>query len=58
MINNFLAIMDVFDKWCHLLEGVQNETIVYLDHKNLKYFMTTRVLNQHQAWWALSLFQF
>jgi len=30
-----LAIMDAFEKWCHLLEGVQHEIIVYSNHKNL-----------------------
>jgi hypothetical protein len=31
----FLAIVDVFEEWCHLLEGVQHETIMYSNHKNL-----------------------
>jgi hypothetical protein len=55
-----LPIVDAFEEWHHLFEGVQHEIIVYLDHKNLKYFMTTHVSNQHQTWWALSLsgFQF
>jgi hypothetical protein len=52
----FLAIMDAFDEWQHLLEKIQHEIIVYSNHKNLQYFMTTRVLNQCQAQWALSLF--
>jgi hypothetical protein len=50
-----LAIMDAFEEWHHLLEKVQHE---YFDHKNLQYFMTTRVLNRHQVRWALSLSQF
>jgi hypothetical protein len=53
-----LTIVDAFEKWRHLLEKVQHEINVYLDHKNLQYFMITRVLNQCQAKWALSLFQF
>jgi len=53
-----LAIMDAFEEWHHLLEEVQHEIIMYFDHKNLQYFMTTRVLNQHQVRWALSLSQF
>jgi hypothetical protein len=40
-----LAIMDAFEEWCHLFEGAQHEIIMYLDHKNLQYFMTTGVLN-------------
>jgi hypothetical protein len=54
----FLAILDSFEKWCHLLEKAQHKIIMYLDHKNLQYFMTTCVLNRLQAWWALSLSQF
>jgi hypothetical protein len=30
-----LAIVDAFEKWCHLLEGVQHEITMHLDHKNL-----------------------
>jgi hypothetical protein len=41
-----------------LFEGVQHEITMYSDHKNLQYFMTTCVLNWHQAQWALSLSQF
>jgi hypothetical protein len=32
--------------------------IVYTDHKNLKYFMTTHVLNRRQANWNMSLSRF
>jgi len=53
-----LAIMDAFEECCHLFERVQHEINVYLDHKNLQYFMITCVLNQCQVEWALSLFQF
>jgi hypothetical protein len=53
-----LAIMGGFEEWHHLLEGAQHEIIMFPDHKNLQYFMTTCVLNQRQAQWALSLFQF
>ncbi len=28
-----LTIMDAFEEWCHLLEGVQHEIIVYSNHK-------------------------
>jgi hypothetical protein len=54
----FLAIVDVFEECCHLLEGVQHEIIMHSYHKNLQYFITTRVLNQCQTQWALSLSQF
>jgi hypothetical protein len=39
-----LAIMDIFKEWHHLLEGIQHEIIMYLDHKNLQYFMKACVL--------------
>jgi len=49
--NELLTIVDAFEEWYHLLEGVQHEIIVYLDHKNFQYFMITHVLNGHQARW-------
>jgi hypothetical protein len=58
MIKKNLAMVDAFEEWRHLFEGAQNEIIVYLNHKNLRYFMTIHVLNQHQVWWAFSLFRF
>jgi hypothetical protein len=33
-----LAIVDAFEEWRHLLEGVQHEIIVYSYHKNLLIF--------------------
>jgi len=30
-----LAIMDVFEEWCHLFKRVQHEIIVYSYHNNL-----------------------
>ncbi len=44
----FLAIVDAFEKWRHLLERVQHEIIVYFDHKILQYFMIACVLNRCQ----------
>jgi hypothetical protein len=58
MTKNILATMDAFEEWHHLLEGTQHDITVYLNHKNLQYFLITHVLNQCQAWWALSLFRF
>jgi hypothetical protein len=31
----FIAIVDAFEEWCHLLERVQHEIIMYSNHKNL-----------------------
>ena len=53
-----LAIMNSFQEWRHLLESATHQVTVYTDHKNLEYFMFTRVLNQHQARWNMSLSRF
>ena len=44
-----LAITDLFQEWCHYLEGASSPVIVYMDHKNLKYFISAYVLNHCQA---------
>jgi hypothetical protein len=31
----FLAIVDAFEEWCHLFEGAQHEIILYSYQKNL-----------------------
>jgi hypothetical protein len=54
----FLAIIDSFQEWRHFLEGVVHPITINTDYKNLKYFMFTRVLNQHQAHWSISLSRF
>jgi hypothetical protein len=41
----FFAIVDSFQKWKHFLEGAVHPITVYTDHKNLKYFLSVRVLN-------------
>jgi hypothetical protein len=53
-----LTTVDSFQKWRHFLEGAVHPIIVYTDHKNLEYFMSARVLNQHQACWSISLSRF
>ena len=53
-----LAIVDSFQEWCYLLEGATHQVTVYTDHKNLEYFMSTRVLNRRQARWNMSLSRF
>jgi hypothetical protein len=44
-----LTIIDAFEDWRHLFEGIQHTTTVYMDHKNLEYFMSARVLNRRQT---------
>jgi len=50
-----LAIIWALEEWRHFLEGLQHKFEVWTDHKNLKYFMTAKKLNQQQAWWFLYL---
>ncbi len=34
-VNKLLAIVDAFEKWHHLLKGLQHDMFVYFNHKNL-----------------------
>ena len=47
-----LAIFEVFKIWQHYLEGLAYSINIVTDHKNLKYFSTTKVLTQRQAQWS------
>ena len=53
-----LAIFEAFKIWQHYLEGPAYPINVVIDHKNLEYFFTTKVLIQRQVWWSKYLFQF
>ena len=53
-----LAISEAFSNWCHYLEGSAQPIDVIMDHKNLEYFSTTKLLTCHQACWAEFLCQF
>jgi hypothetical protein len=50
-----LAIVDCFKAWQWYLEGLLHIVQVFMDHKNLEYFMMTKVLNRRQAYWAQEL---
>jgi hypothetical protein len=50
-----LAIVDCFKTWRRYLEGSLHTVLVFTDHKNLEYFMMTKVLNRRQAHWAQEL---
>ena len=41
-----LAIFEAFKIWRHYLEGLAYPINVVMDHKNLEYFSTTKVLTQ------------
>lgn len=55
-----LAIIRCFEHWRYNLEGAQFPIKVLTDHRNLEYFMTTKLLNRRQARWSefLSRFDF
>jgi len=44
-----LAIFEAFKIWQHYLKGPVYPTDIVIDHKNLEYFSTTKVLTQRQA---------
>ena len=41
-----LTIFEAFKIWQHYLEGLAYPINVFIDHKNLEYFSTTKVLTQ------------
>ena len=53
-----LAVIRCLEAWRHYLEGAKLEFEIWIDHKNLQYFMTSQKLNQQQARWALYLSRF
>ena len=53
-----LAIFESFKLWHHYLEGTPTLIDVITDHKNLKYFSTTKILTRQQACWLKFLSQF
>ena len=44
-----LAIIRELEAWRHLLERAQSKFEIWIDHKNLKYFMKAQNLNRRQA---------
>ena len=53
-----LAIIRGLEAWRYLLEGTQFKFKIWMDHKNLEYFMKVQKLNRRQARWALYLSRF
>jgi len=55
-----MAIVRAFEEWRPHLEGLRHPIQVLSDHKNLEYFMSTKLLNHRQARWSefLSRFDF
>jgi len=50
-----LAIADAFKHWRRYCQGATHQVQVLLDHYNLEYFTTTKVLNRRQVRWAQEL---
>ena len=53
-----LAIIRGLKNWRHLLEGACFKFEIWMDHKNLEYFMKVQKLNRRQAQWILYLSRF
>jgi len=53
-----LTIIYALEEWRHFLEGARHPIEIWIDHKNLEYFMTAKKLNRRQACWSLYLAQF
>ena len=55
-----MAVVWAFEEWRAELESAVNPIKVLMDHKNLEYFMSNKLLNRRQACWAeyLSRFNF
>jgi hypothetical protein len=52
MTKKLLAIHEAFKVWHHHLEGSVHPIEVFTDHKNLDYFMSSKMLTHRQARWS------
>jgi len=50
-----LAIIHALEEWRHFLEGARHPIEIWIDYKNLEYFMMAKKLNRCQACWSLYL---
>jgi len=53
-----LAIIRTLKEWRHFLEEDRHLVEIWMDHKNLEYFMIAKKLNCRQACWSLYLARF
>ena len=53
-----LEVIWYLETWRHFLEGAKVKFKIWMDHKNLEYFITSQNLNHRQARWALYLSRF
>ena len=40
-----IAIVRALEEWRHFLEGAEHQFEIWMDHKNLEYFMIAKKLN-------------
>ena len=50
-----LEVIRGLENWTYLLEDAKSKFEVWINYKNLKYFMKTQKLNRIQAYWTLYL---
>jgi len=53
-----LVVVRYLEAWRHFLEGMTTKFKIWIDHKNLEYFMKVQKLNKRQTRWALYLSRF
>jgi len=53
-----LVIIQCLETWRHFLEGAKDQFEIWMDHKNLEYFIKAQKLNRRQARWSLYLSRF
>ncbi|KAI7936611.1 hypothetical protein MJO28_015510 [Puccinia striiformis f. sp. tritici] len=53
-----LAVISAFEEWRAWLAGTEKPILVFSDHANLRYFMTSKTLTRKQARWAAYLDSF
>jgi len=53
-----LAVIRDLENWRHLLESTKFKFEVWVDYKNLEYFIRAQKLNRRQAYWVLYLLRF
>jgi len=53
-----LAVIRCLEVWRYFLEGARTKFKIWMDHKNLEYFIMNQKLNRRQARWALFLSRF
>jgi hypothetical protein len=58
MTLNFFAVVTAFEEWRAWLASTENPVLVFSDHANLWYFMTSKSLLPKQAHWAVFMDSF